>query len=162
MPAAPTAGALAALPAEQRGVGSAVLGCIQVAGAASLGVGRLTAFRVAIFERCVDGDPLDQRPTTRLARLCTPDPERTRTRDGVDLDPSADALELIDQVGLHGWHHRAASLDDGERLAALEEMAAHNREWKADHIVLREWSRAAADEARVETALSGSRIAVVG
>ena len=39
MPAAPTADALEALPADQRAIGSAALGFIQVAGAASLGVG---------------------------------------------------------------------------------------------------------------------------
>ena len=125
MPAAPSAGALDALPSEQRAIGYAALGCIQVAGAASLGVGRLTAFRVAIFDVCVHGDPLaDQRAATRLARLCTPDPERTPTRDDVDVAPSPGEVDLLDQLGLHGWHHRTVSLDDHRRRAILEELAA--------------------------------------
>jgi len=163
MPVRPTAAALAALPADQRPIGAATLGCIQVAGAASLGIGRLTAFRVAIFEACVHGDPVaDPRASTRLARLCTPEPERTPVRVDVDVEPAADTAELLDHVGLHGWHRRVEHLDDGARLAVLADLAARNQAWKADHVVLRAWSPAAADAAQVETALSGQRIAVVG
>ena len=163
MPAAPTAAALEELPSEQQRLGSAALGLIQVAGAASLGTGRLSAFRVEIFDTCVHGDPLaDQRVATRLSRLCTPDPERTPARDDVGVTPSPDAMDLLDRVGLHGWHSRLAPGDDDHRLAILEELGARNIEWKADHVVLREWSPAAIDAAQVDTALSGRRIAVVG
>jgi len=163
MPTGPTASALAQLPADQRAIATAALGCIQVAGAASLGVGRLSAFRIGIFDACLHGDPLaDSRPTTRLARLCTDDPEHTPVRNDVDVEPGAVTIELLERVGLHGWHREAADLDDGARLAALDDLAARNQAWKADHIVLRAWSPDAADSARVETALSGQRVAVVG
>jgi hypothetical protein len=163
MPSGPTAGALAELPAEQHAIAMAALGCIQVAGAASLGVGRLSAFRVAIFDACVEGDPVaDVSTATRLARLCTPDPERTPVRDDVHLEPDTDTIELLERVGVHGWHRAVAALDDDARLETLDDFAARNQDWKADHVVVRAWSRDAADSARVETALSGQRVAVVG
>ena len=163
MPAGPTADALDALPTEQQAVGTAALGCIQVAGAASLGTGRLTAFRVGIFDACVRGTPLaDGRSVTRVARLCTPDPERTPVREHVSVEPGAEVVELLERVGLHGWHRAAASLDDGARLDVLGALARANQEWKADHVVLRDRSAAAMASARVETALSGQRVAVVG
>jgi len=162
MPAGPTAEALEALPDEQRATGAAALAYIQVAGAASLGAGRLTAFRVEIFDACVHGAPLaDGHTATRLARLCTPEPERTPVRDDMTLEPAADVAELLERVGLHGWHRTAASFDDLARLALLDDLAAANRAWKADHVVLRESSAAALESARVETALSGQRVAVV-
>jgi len=163
MPAGPTADALEALPSDQHAVGTAALGCIQVAGAASLGAGRLTAFRVEIFDACVHGAPLaDGRAATRLARLCTPDPERTPVRDDVSVEPGADVGDLLERVGLHGWHRTATALDDDARLRVLDDLARANQEWKADHVVLRDRSAAAIESARVETALSGQRVAVVG
>ena len=162
MPANPTASALAALPGDQRSLGAAALGFIQVAGAASLGTGRVSAFRVAIFDACVHGDPFAHHGTDRrFARLCTVDPERTPVRDDVELEPGPDTTALLEHVGLHGWHRRAASFDDDARLAALDALAARNLEWKADHVVLWEWSETALGSASVETALSGHRIAVV-
>jgi hypothetical protein len=163
MPVGPTADALEALPSWQRATAAAALGYIQVAGAASLGVGRLTDFRVKIFEACVHGSPLaDDRTRTRLARLCTATPERTPVRDDVAVQPGAEVDELLERVGIHGWHRTVASLDDDARLAVLDALATANREWKADHVVLRDASASARESARVETALSGQRIAVVG
>jgi hypothetical protein len=163
MPARPTADALEALPSEHRAIGTAALGCIQVAGAASLGAGRLTAFRVRIFDACVHGAPLaDDRSTTRLARLCTFDPERTPVRDDVSVEPGAEVGDLLERTGLLGWHRTTASLEDRARLDVLDALARANRDWKADHIVLRDGSAAAVASARVETALSGQRVAVVG
>jgi hypothetical protein len=162
MPAGPTASAVAALPGDQRTLGAAALGFIQVAGAASLGTGRVSAFRVAIFDACVHGDPFaDLGSDRRLARLCTVDPERAPVRDDIELEPGPDTAALLEHVGLHGWHRGAASFDDHARLAALDVLAARNLEWKADHVVLRAWSETALGSASVETALSGRRIAVV-
>ena len=61
VPAAAVAQELETLDETLRRTVLAALGLVQIAGAASLGVGRLTAFRVRVFHRCLDGTALDDR-----------------------------------------------------------------------------------------------------
>ena len=68
--------ALGVIPGARRDDSPRALGCVQVAGAASLGEGRLGSFRVDIFERCQAGTALDDRRiSTRLARLLATTPQ---------------------------------------------------------------------------------------
>ncbi|MGH9134470.1 MAG: hypothetical protein ACRDZZ_11070, partial [Ilumatobacteraceae bacterium] len=77
------------LDAALRPVALGALGLVQVAGAASLGVGRLSAFRVRIFHHCLDGTVLeDGSRASRLGRLLASVPEIV---DGDSLDPALGA-----------------------------------------------------------------------
>jgi hypothetical protein len=141
---------LAALPSDQRAVALAALGFVQVAGAASLGEGRLGSFRVGIFDRCVDGTALDDRTaTTRLRRLLGPDPGAPTAGVG--------ALEQFLAHGtVHGWQRVAVELSPAERASLLTELAAAWSTSGADHLVL-----AAGARTGVETTLSGTTVLVI-
>jgi hypothetical protein len=158
VPVALVADGLAALPEAQRPVALAALGCVQVAGAASLGEGRLGTQRVEIFERCFDGTALDDRSrTTRIERLLG-----ART----ELDPTFD--ELLDVAAVHGWQRVTGSLDPAERVALLATVVTWWKASGADHVVFADavepWT-AVPDldrvPRRVETALSGVTVPVV-
>jgi hypothetical protein len=115
------------LPASLRPAALTVLGMIQVAGSASLGEGRLSSFRMEIFERCSAGTALDDRSTaTRLRRLLADGHE---TMDAPEPEPGVASSALagpLATVPIHGWH-RAWSTMSGDRvrakLAALDAMA---------------------------------------
>ena len=177
MPVALTADALAALSEHERGLALPALALIQVAGAASLGEGRLTGFRLAIFDGCMAGTALaDRSPATRLGRLLAERPEEGNRVDfGADAD-GLDALERVEQrdvlgfldtVGIHGWHRRLAGSDRETRLEVLGALVDRNRQWCAQQIV---WGES--DDRRpqnavhtssnaVDVALSGCRVAVI-
>jgi hypothetical protein len=159
VPAELVARDLAALPAAQRPVGLAALGLVQVAGAASLGEGRLGAFRVEIFDQCLAGTALDDRsPATRWRRLL-----------GVGAgEPDPELAHFIDNVAVHGWARAAAPLAPDDRATTLAALAARHAESTADHVVFADrhptWSTPpspARIEARVETTLSGVSVLVV-
>jgi hypothetical protein len=141
---------LVTLPSDQRAVALAALGFVQVAGAASLGEGRLGSFRVGIFDRCIDGTALDDRsPTTRLARLLGTDPGSLTTGVG--------ALEQFLARGtVHGWPRVTVDLALTERQSLLAELAETWSASDADHLVL-----ASGAGAGVETTLHGTTVLVV-
>ena len=105
----------------------AALGMVQVTGAASLGEGRLSSFRVEIFRRCFDGRTLGDRSAgARLARLME--------APQLDVSPeiagrwSGDASPLrsfLDRIPLHGWHRRwlGAGAAPESKLIALRSIA---------------------------------------
>jgi hypothetical protein len=133
---------------------------IQVAGAASLGTGRLTAYRMEIFRRCADGTALDHRsPGLRLARLLRPG-ETEHVEVAIDAPPAL--VPLLERAALHGWHRAAAGLDERGRRAAL---AAIAERWTADpieRIVLTgPESIHPSAAARRETTLSGTEVLVL-
>lgn len=152
VPAALVADDLAALPPEQRAVALAGLGCVQVAGAASLGDGRLGGLRFEIFGRCLDGTALDDRSTsTRLARLlgtsATPDPIAAPVPD-----------RFLETTAVHAWQRATGDLPTGDRAARLADVAAAWAASGADHVVFADSAHAGTG---VETTLSGVTVLVV-
>ena len=170
VPVAAIADDLAALDAAQRPLALGVLGMIQVAGAASLGTGRLSAFRIAIFRRCTAGDALEgDQPAERLARLLG---------DGDVVDVAGRVHEagalleargsdrpalaaVLDTIPVHGWHHVAARASSAERVELLLDIAEHLAAEPADRVVLAPSltpERVAKADRRRDAALSGSRV----
>jgi hypothetical protein len=157
---------LVELDVHLRATALAALGLVQVAGAASLGVGRLGAFRIAIFHRCIDGGVLDDASReTRIARLIsdTPEllvdgPEGVETAlDSLDT-PQRDVLgQFLDSTSLHGWHRALAGTRRADRMDTLVDIATRARDSGADAVVLAPGRGATAC---VETALSGCRLLV--
>jgi hypothetical protein len=124
---------------ELRRIAIAALGMIQVAGAASLGEGRLSDFRVSLFERCFDGSALDDVSTgTRLARLLSAGAESVTSPDPVDgsCDPMLEPL--LQRVPLHGWHKASCAIagDGRAKVSALSIVAARWATCGTDHVVL--------------------------
>jgi len=173
---------LETLDPEQRPVALAALGLIQVAGASSLGVGRLTDFRIAIFHACLDGTALaDPSPELRLARLLAPSPDPSpaagggcdvaaarAARDGLPAAEGDDLDVLLASVFVHGWHGFVADIGPDDRLGVLVRLAGHNRAWGADHLVLADSVRSGgrgrlADPPRAEryVALSGTQTVTI-
>ena len=147
-------------------MGLAALGCIQVAGAASLGEGRLSPLRVGIFDRCVDGTALDDQTTaTRWTRLLGVESPASPSPDP-SLEPS---LELfLETVPVHGSQHVTAALTPTERAPLLADLAAAGDASGADHVVFADRVEPFAQPAdldrtrrRVETALSGVSVLVL-
>ncbi|MEY2453050.1 MAG: hypothetical protein QOD92_2624 [Acidimicrobiaceae bacterium] len=131
---------LGELSVDVRAIAIGALGMIQVAGAASLGEGRLSEFRVAIFERCFDGSALDDGSTrTRLARLLSTGAETVAEPELVASADGGAALEpLLRHVPLHGWHRASHGIaDDGAaKVSALSVLAERWDASDADHVVL--------------------------
>jgi hypothetical protein len=156
---------LDALPQDQRAIAMVALGCVQVAGAASLGEGRVEAFRIDVFDRCSDGAALDdRRPSIRFARLLAPTPS-------AELPPAAVApaglAPLLESAAVHGWQRVTADVAPGARAALLAELAARWEASGADHVVFADGFDArsfgpALDQSRVETARSGVTLLTVG
>jgi hypothetical protein len=159
-------------------VALAALGLIQVAGAASLGEGRLGSFRIEIFERCVAGDPLcDVTPATRLARLLEETPRAAAPTSDVacaelerlDVGNRQVVDELLERATVHGWQRIATSLPCAARIDLLVGLAQIWAKSGANHVVLTH--RAAEHEVQAmrpdlaqchhETALSGARLLVL-
>jgi len=137
---------LAAIDAELQPVALLALGLIQVAGASSLGEGRLTDFRLDIFHACTAGTALtDRTPELRLARLLAPAPDWACARRVVpDVDAARVALDpdtrtrvenFLEHVFVHGWQRFACRAVPAVRLRSLEALATLNKEWRADHLV---------------------------
>jgi hypothetical protein len=132
---------LAVLDPAHRPLALIALGLIQVAGASSLGEGRLSNLRLDIFHACADGTALDDRSgAQRLARLLTPVPDRVPGDVAISDPGGSEAVldALLDETFVHGWHAFAAHADPATRRAALVRLADANREWDADHLVLHE------------------------
>jgi hypothetical protein len=158
VPAVSVSHELEQLDATLRATALTALGLVQVAGAASLGLGRLTPFRVRIFRRCVDGSALDdQSRSTRLARLLAPDPERRVEPVGVDAAPIE---PLLERVAVHRWHRVFADAGREQRLEKLEEINARWAAEEADRVVVLGPDLAA--PGRVDTARNGSRVLSIG
>jgi hypothetical protein len=149
VPAALVADDVTVLPPEQRALALVGLGCVQVAGAASLGEGRLGALRVEIFDRCCDGTALDDRSSsTRLVRLLGgPSPS----------DPVLD--RLLESAAVHGWQRVSGDLTPDERAALLADVASQWAASGADHVVFGDDSGTVP---RIETTLSGVTVLVLG
>ncbi|HXY93243.1 MAG TPA: hypothetical protein VEP49_12250 [Acidimicrobiia bacterium] len=161
VPAAAVASELDALDTELRPTAMAALGFVQVAGAASLGTGRLTAFRVRICCSCLDGSALDdQSRATRLARLLAPFPERV-----ADATPAANTGDelvdrLLDGVPVSGWHRVFAGTTAPERVDLLRVISEQWAASKADRVVI--VGREVRRSPKLDVALNGSRILLVG
>jgi hypothetical protein len=161
VPAALVADDLARLPDSQRRLALAALGCVQVAGAASLGEGRLGPQRIEIFDCCFDGTALDDRTrSTRVARLLDTD-------TAAELDPALQSF--LDRAAVHGWQRVTGHLGLADRTALLGEVATWWTASGADHVVFADgvdaWTTVPdLDEVsrRVETALSGVTVLVLG
>jgi len=161
VPAGLVAHELATLPDGQRPLALAALGFVQVAGAASLGEGRLGSLRVEIFDRCVDGTALDDRSvTTRLARVLASSGAPPR-HDGT--------LErFLEQGSVHGWHRVVVDLTPEDRVSLLREIAELWSASGAAHVVFADgfapWSanpELDGVRARVETPMSGTSVLVI-
>jgi len=168
------AGELASLPDRLRPVALAALGLVQVAGAASLGDGRLSAFRPDICRRCIDGTALDgESRLTRLGRLLA----SAHAVDGPPTAVASSALHalgeqsvptferFLDRGSLHGWHRSMSDRACSDRMRLLVAVA---ESWSAasepEHVVLA--SRALGGEpeihrTRIDVALNGSRVLVI-
>jgi hypothetical protein len=173
---------LAAVDPDFRTEAMVALALIQVAGASSLGEGRLTDFRLDVFRDCVAGTALaDSSNELRLARLLAPAPDTIGRGEAVpDVGTASDALaaldpesradldDLLERVFVHGWHDFTRNADHATRFVALGELAAHNRQWHADHLVIADPLRAEGDSrlpacpgAGVHDSLSGARTVAV-
>ncbi|MFN8025824.1 MAG: hypothetical protein U0W40_05530 [Acidimicrobiia bacterium] len=128
-----------------RPVALAALGAVQVAGAASLGEGRLGEFRMEIFRRCADGTALlDRSPVTRLARLLSKEPQVAGPAPGPAEGALAtlatgehDTVEaLLERVPLHRWHRTVGGLSTEARMGVLVAVADAAAASGADHVVL--------------------------
>jgi hypothetical protein len=108
-PASFVAEQLRRLPAAQRQLAMAFLGVIQLAGAASLGMGRIVASKVEIFEQCLSGDIVaDESPQRRASALCSAalrgDHHFVTVADEIratELD--SQTRDFLGRVVLHGW-----------------------------------------------------------
>ena len=164
VPVSLIADALDELDAALRSIAVAALGLVQVAGAASLGDGRLGAFRIAIFRSCLDGSALDDRSRlTRLSRLLHRG--RPTTSQGRDVASALlDSLgpqdrekieRLLENTSVHGWHRAITERDAQEQVSLLLAIAdAAHAEVEADHVVLVDDG----EPPRRAVALSGARI----
>jgi hypothetical protein len=132
-----------------RALAIGALGLIQVAGAASLGEGRLSTFRVSILEACFEGRALNDRsPMRRLGRLLRSDEESTEAPDTdgatrafttLSTDARTDLLAILDRVSLFGWHkwrRRHEATTPLRAVSMLASIAAAWRETVADHVVI--------------------------
>lgn len=169
---------LAALPYEQRAVAMVALGCVQVAGAASLGEGRLGPFRIDVFRRCLAGTALDDGATsTRLARLLEATPRAAEPLEDVARaelehhDPRSRAVleQFLERSAVHGWQRVTVDLTPSARTALVMELAERWAESDADHVVFDDQfdpgpATLDLDRARchVETTLSGITLLTVG
>ena len=137
---------LAALDPELRTLAMVALGLVQVAGASSLGEGRLDDVRLEIFHACVTGDAfVDLSRELRLARLLMRAPAEHHPGPTVPDIATASALAphvreelggLLDDVFLHGWHDCTRHAPPEVRVELLCRLAGCNREWGADHLVI--------------------------
>ena len=152
---------LDALDVDIRPTALAALGLVQIAGAASLGDGRLGAFRMEIARACFDGTALDDRtPETRLGRLLAREPSAAPPIAG-DSTTTLGSLEpFLRAAALHGWHRDAAASGVDERIQRLHAFAsaweAHGR---PEHLVLSPVGTGTG--MREETALNGTRVLVL-
>ena len=166
VPAALVADELDTLDDTLRPVALAVLGLVQVAGAASLGIGRLTAFRSRIFHGCIDGTTLDDR--SRGIEADTPAlagsrnqrrRHRQRSRRCEPRRPRASRAVPRPGTGAP----MASGARQGRRRPTLRDTVGAQREMGADD---RGPCRADGADlerpAHVETALNGSRLLIVG
>jgi hypothetical protein len=155
-PASTVSSDLTGLPIAQRGVAMLALGMIQVAGAASLGEGRLNEFRMKIFASCSRGTALnDTTSRTRLERLGVPCP----------VDLSQPLQGLIENVPVHGWHRAWESAPEEDRRPVLERLADVWADIDSQHIVLGPTFDTAAPggwTVRERRLLNGARVAVIG
>jgi hypothetical protein len=175
VPAALIADDLERLAPELRGTALLGLGLVQIAGAASLGQGRLDGFRMEIWERCSDGSALSAHtPLTRLARLLSAEAHAASPSTG-DAAALLDRLteedgertrHVLSSVALHGWQRFASELDRVERMLLLVELVQVLADVDADHAVLAGGPVAADCGARLcvsssDVSLSGAAIAVL-
>jgi hypothetical protein len=118
----------------------AILGMIQVAGAASLGEGRLSRFRLDIFDRCASGGALDDETAlTRLARLLSAEDAVAPTVDEATAERVEPLRPFLDRAQLHGWHRTwdATRESDAElRFRALAVLATCWADGGVDHMLL--------------------------
>lgn len=125
-----------------RDVALAALGMVQVAGAASLGDGRLSRFRMEIFRRCFDGRVLaDRSAGTRLARLFgVPYLEvagaisrewETAFGDGAAQGGETSLRRFLERIPVHGWH-RCGVQSNGATLRSLTIIRSIAERYHAD------------------------------
>lgn len=141
VPAGFVAHDLSDLDAALQPAALASLGMIQVAGAASLGEGRLSRFRVDIFDRCAAGTALDDESArTRLARLLTAEEAISPTGDNATAAHAVSLRPFLDRALLHGWHRTWDAAGGGvadARLRALHDLASWWAAGGVDHLLLR-------------------------
>ena len=131
VPATFVAQQMAWLPPALRPTALASLGMIQVAGAASLGEGRLSRARIEICRRCFDGTVVaDLSVETRLARLLADDgfaisePSRQAAStwlEGLEPEVRERVVSFLDTVLLHGWHRVRDTAGEAARTAGILE-----------------------------------------
>ena len=174
VPAATVADEIDRLDPSLRAVALVGLGLVQVAGAASLGEGRLEELRIEIFERCLRGDALEDRTTlTRLARLLDPEQDAgQRPTDDVAAlltsvdDRTRESLDaLLTGASVHAWQRVTASIGPQDRFALLTAIADRWADSGCDDVLLESSSWTTRDTplspVRVEEASSGVRLLVL-
>jgi hypothetical protein len=119
------------IPPALRPTALASRGMIQVAGAASLGEGRLSRARIEICRRCFDGTVVaDLSVETRLARLLADDgfaisePSRQAAStwlEGLEPEVRERVVSFLDTVLLHGWHRVRDTAGEAARTAGILE-----------------------------------------
>ena len=137
------------LDEQTRGIALCALGMIQVAGAASLGEGRLTPFRLGIFDACFEGGVLDESsPMIRLARLLSPQDESTgrpdaetatRSLASLSNDARSQLISMLERVSILGWRkwrRLHGVLSDAQLAWTLAVIAEQWTSTNADHVVL--------------------------
>jgi hypothetical protein len=175
VPAALVADDLARIEPAMASTALIGLGLVQIAGAASLGEGRLERFRMEIWRRCLDGSALiDDSPVTRLARLLAVIPQAAPpptqgaagALDQLTDDERQRFLRFLASVAVHRWQRVSSDLAPDERMALLVDIAGAWDGSDADHLVLEggavhSGSSPAFTVSRIDTALSGIRLAVL-
>ena len=169
---------IAELPTALQSAALVVLGMVQVAGAASLGEGRLTPFRMNLFARCAAGHVLTaMTPVARLAALLgtgedsTSPPPTEIAEAFLHSLPEREAFErFLARAMLHRWHRVLGSRHDAStdvRTRLLCEIAHLWEEQNAsDHLVLSPTRAGAVDDplqvVERQTLLNGQSVLVIG
>jgi len=98
------------LPAGQRRLALALVGVIQLAGAASLGTGRIVPSKVAIYDKCLDASITAEVPTADRARALCSAVDRGEHHfatlavdDRQAIIRDEQARDLLGRIVLHGW-----------------------------------------------------------
>jgi hypothetical protein len=175
VPVAVVGDGLAQLDPSRHRTALAALGLVQIAGAASLGTGRIDSFRIAIFRRCIDGSALDDASrATRAARLLATSPENMVTaanevvgddqdagwHGSLDAERQTTLDRLLDHTPVHGWHRALEGVPSRERRDILVTTALRASANGADSVVIARDTHPNDGRDRVETALSGCRLLV--
>lgn len=122
--------ALLLLPPGQHSLALMILGVLQLAGAASLGEGRVNNRKLNLFADCLDQTALsDLPPKARLQRLLSAGDDSAQN-EAVWLTHRDSLAEFIDGVSILGWHAMWHSDNDRSILQRADCLLMIADTWK--------------------------------